>query len=772
MRAAGERFIEGTGASAQREFIRASWQRSAQAGLDPKRAVFHRVGDDELSCRLQRSARLVEIARPQLDWLSAAFSSRAVAACVTDSDGIILSTAGNPSVCRELGMLPGHDWSELRMGTAGVGTALAEGRPVEIVGAEHYLEALRGYTCTGAPLRGGEGRVIGVLNVCAGMHERDAAPVALVSHIVFAIERELADRSTAEAHGVPQAVPEGLRVDETLRHDASAHLHAVLDHTTAFVWSVDLQNRYLHVNRQWQRVFGRSLEAVRGKRMDEVFPAEQVARLCANNAKVIAERVPQQFEETLFADGRLRTYLAVKVPVFDASGEPCGLCGIATEITERKEAERRMRRHAEQLQGLADVAGTISAAQGVRAVLQAVTDAARTLIGAHQAAAGLVPDADWTQCVQALSLSDKYAAWREFDAAPTGAGIYRLVCERNLPMRLTQAELEAHPAWRQFSHVADVHPPLRGWLAVPLVRRDGMSLGLIQLSDKYDDEDFTEDDQAILTQLARMASIAIENATLYETLSERNRRKDQFLAMLAHELRNPLAPIRNAVSIMKLSDLRDEKLRWARDVIDRQLHQLTRLVDDLLDAARISSGQVKLRRARIEIDDFLREAIEVAQLMAARKRQALIVRRPPEPVHVDVDAARMSQVVANLLSNASRFTGEGGTIWLTCEATPERVSISVRDNGPGIEQPLLDCIFEIFVRSGDPMADEGLGIGLWLAKGFVDEHGGTLEAHSEGRGKGAEFIVRLPRPAAAIPESARVPDRSDNATPPAADRPA
>jgi PAS domain S-box-containing protein len=769
---AGGRFSEGTGAGARRECICASWERSAQAGLDSRHAVFHRVSDDELRRRLQSNAHLIDTAHPQLDGLSATFSDHRHVACVTDADGIILYATGDPLLCRELGMSPGNDWSESRMGTAGVGLSMAEGRPVEVVGADHYLEFLHAYICTAAPVRDDEGRVIGALNITGGMNDGETTPISLVSHIAFVIERELAYRHTIEAHEPDQAVAVQSQMEEAHRRDVNAHLRDMVDHTTAFVWSVDLQNRYLHVNRQWQRVFGHSLEEIRGKRMDEVFAADQVARLCANNAKVIAERVPHQFEEMLFAEGRLRTYLTVKVPIFDAAGEPCGVCGIATEITGRKDAERRMRRHAEQLQGLADVAGTVLAAQGVRAVLQAVTEAARTLIGAHQAAAGLAPEAGRMQGIQALSMSDKYAAWHKFDAKPTGEGIYRLVCERNLPMRMTQAQLQAHPAWRHFSHVEAEHPPLRGWLAAPMMRRDGTSLGLIQLSDKYDSGDFTEDDQAILTQLARMASIAIENATLYETLSERNRRKDQFLAMLAHELRNPLAPIRNAVSIMKLADLQDEKLRWVRDVVDRQLRQLTRLVDDLLDAARISSGQVKLRRARIEVDEFLREAIEVAQLMTARKRQALIVRRPSEPVYVDADAARMSQVVANLLSNASRFTGEGGTIWLTCEATAEHLSIAVRDNGPGIEESLLGSIFEIFVRSGDPMADEGLGIGLWLAKGFVDEHGGTLEAHSEGRGKGAEFIMRLPRVPAPTSGSARVPERSDNATGPAADRPA
>src|SRR5258708_1250194 len=185
----------------------------------------------------------------------------------------------------------------------------------------------------------------------------------------------------------------------------------------------------------------------------------------------------------------------------------------------------------------------------------------------------------WAQAVNFISLSDKYAEWRDSDAEPEGRGMYSLVCRTNKPMRLTQAELEAHPEWRASNHEAGDYPPLRGWMAAPFAGPHARNLGLIQVSDKVDGSDFTADDEAILVQLAYIASVAIENALLYDSLRETDRRKDEFLAVLAHELRNPLAPIRNALQIMRLAANNGPLMEEARTMIERQVMQLVRLVD-------------------------------------------------------------------------------------------------------------------------------------------------------------------------------------------------
>jgi PAS domain S-box-containing protein len=240
-----------------------------------------------------------------------------------------------------------------------------------------------------------------------------------------------------------------------------------------------------------------------------------------------------------------------------------GFVKVCRDLSERKHAEKQVaglrEREKQQTVRLVQVAAaslTIHSALSVDSVLRVITDEARRIIDAHQSVSGMTVNEQWAQAINAISLSDKYAPWRTYDAKPDGSGIYAVVCATNKPMRLTQAELEAHPAWRPFGKEVANHPPLRGWLAAPFVGRDGRNLGLIQVSDKVDGSDFTAEDEAILLQLAYIASVAIENARLYDNLREADRRKDEFLATLAHELRNPLAPIRNALQIMRLAGQR------------------------------------------------------------------------------------------------------------------------------------------------------------------------------------------------------------------------
>ena len=174
-------------------------------------------------------------------------------------------------------------------------------------------------------------------------------------------------------------------------------------------------------------------------------------------------------------------------------------------------APQERARHAARLQMLSEASLVINSAHSVGEVLQAVTEKARAIVGAHQSVTSIVVDGTWARAINAISLSDKYAAWRTYDEQPDGSGIYRLICEMNRPLRMTQAEMEAHPAWRGFGKAAGKHPPMRGWLAAPLTGRHGRNVGLIQLSDKYEG-DFTEEDEGILVQLAQMASVAVENA--------------------------------------------------------------------------------------------------------------------------------------------------------------------------------------------------------------------------------------------------------------------
>lgn len=228
-------------------------------------------------------------------------------------------------------------------------------------------------------------------------------------------------------------------------------------------------------------------------------------------------------------------------------------------------------------------------------------------------------------------------------------------------------------------------------------------------------------------------------------LQDADWRKDEFLAMLAHELRNPLAPIFNAVQLLQ-RDGSDEQLAWCLAVIERQTLHLTRLVDDLLDISRITRGVIELRMAPLDLADVLARAIETSRPLIEARQHRLHVRFPRGPVGVAGDLVRLTQVVSNLLANAAKFTDEGGEIWLSVEAEAEAVAIRVRDSGRGIDQNKLSQLFELFFQVDRTItrAEGGLGIGLSLVKHLVDLHGGKVEVQSQGLGTGSEFCVRLP----------------------------
>ncbi|MGZ8244779.1 sensor histidine kinase [Methylomagnum sp.] len=238
-----------------------------------------------------------------------------------------------------------------------------------------------------------------------------------------------------------------------------------------------------------------------------------------------------------------------------------------------------------------------------------------------------------------------------------------------------------------------------------------------------------------------------------QALREADRRKDEFLALLGHELRNPLAPIRNAVQIMKRTNLDAARIAWCRDVIDRQAEHLARLVNDLLDVSRISRGKIELRREPLALADIVQRAVETSRPLIDARGHELTVRLPPEPVRVEGDRVRLAQVVSNLLNNAAKYTDKGGRIMLVVEPSHEDVLIRVRDNGRGIDPAALSCLFELFYQVDRTLdrAEGGLGIGLSLVRSLVAMHGGAIWAVSEGRGRGSEFLVRLPRLADSSP---------------------
>ena len=229
-------------------------------------------------------------------------------------------------------------------------------------------------------------------------------------------------------------------------------------------------------------------------------------------------------------------------------------------------------------------------------------------------------------------------------------------------------------------------------------------------------------------------------------LADANRKKDEFLAILAHELRNPLAPIRNGLQIMRLAGDKDETAHRVRTVMERQVSQLVRLVDDLMDLSRINQGRIELRKERVQLAKVLNDAVETSRPIITEMGHELSVTVPERPVVVDADPVRLAQVFSNLLNNAAKYSDTGGHIWLTAEWQGCDAMVSVRDSGIGIPADQLDRIFDMFTQIDQSLekARGGLGIGLDIVKRLVGMHGGRVEAKSKGPGLGAEFVVRLP----------------------------
>jgi PAS domain S-box-containing protein len=441
-------------------------------------------------------------------------------------------------------------------------------------------------------------------------------------------------------------------------------------------------------------------------------------------------------------DGVYRWFLLRAIPLKDEMGHVVVWTGSAADIDERKRTEDSLRLLAESSE-----------------VLGELTDLEGTLTRvAHLA----VP---------------RFADWSEVSMKEAHGGIRRIVVHHDDPGKVMFAEelcrrfppIDTEGSRRVintgealwFPEVTDeilarsAHGPehlnmiralgLRSYISVPM-RAKSRILGALSFATAESGRCYDELDLNAAKELAHRAAVAIENAELMHALKEADRRKDEFLAVLAHELRNPLAPVRNAIEILRATHSSTPQLQWTHDVIDRQVRQMTRLVDDLLDVSRITTGKIELRIERIELASAVRIALEASRPLVERGQHLLTVRIPPEAIWLDADLARIAQVLSNLLNNAAKYTRPGGHIWLTARQRDGDVEVRVCDNGMGIPPPMLRNVFEMFTQVGGTSdhAQGGLGIGLTLVKRLVELHGGSVEARSEGVNKGSEFVVKLP----------------------------
>lgn len=419
----------------------------------------------------------------------------------------------------------------------------------------------------------------------------------------------------------------------------------------------------------------------------------------------------------------------------------------------RKQAIQHEREHAESLQKLTQASLVILSTNSLEERLLLITDQARAVIGAHQAITTRTVTGQEQQDINAVSLSEKYAHWRDYDTQPDGSGIYSVVCETNRPMRLTQQELEQHPAWRNFGKEAAHHPPMRGWLAVPLIGRSGQNLGVIQLSDKYAGE-FTAADEAILVQFAQMASVAIENAELYLSAQAAIRGRDEMLSIVTHDLKNPVSTIKGYAQllkrqVMKGSALDREQLVGGLTKIDATSTKMVTLINELLNLTRLQMGlPIELDREPTNLVELARRT--TAEYQQTTEKHTLRVETPEQEIIGEWDTTQLERVLGNLLSNAIKYSPNGGDVIVNVgveaaeNGNGQVAVLAVHDSGIGIPAADIPHIFEQFRRAGNTTDQfSGTGIGLASAQQIVEQHGGTLTAESA-EGVGSVFTVRLP----------------------------
>ncbi len=448
--------------------------------------------------------------------------------------------------------------------------------------------------------------------------------------------------------------------------------------------------------------------------------------------------------------GIYRWFLARSVPIRDEAGEILRWYGTSTNIDDQKHAEQASR-------FLAEASATLASLIDFESTLQKVARLAVPYFADWCLIDIKEPDGKLRRLavshVDPAKIEWVHEVHRRFPPDPGAAsGLYQVLRTGHSEMVSEITEnLLAGASDEEYRRILR-ELGLKSYLCVPMLLR-GQALGVITFVTAESGRLYGPNDLQLAEDLAHRAAIAVENARLYHELKEAGRRKDEFLAMLAHELRNPLAPIRNALQIMKMPGASPSAIENARQMTERQVKHMVRLVDDLLDVSRIMQGKIELRKEPTELAPLVTRALETVQHILDAQGQKLILSLPPEPLRLEADQTRLTQVIGNLLHNAAKYSQGPSRVWLSAAREGNEIVVRIKDEGVGIRPELLPHIFDLFVQ-GDRSLERsqgGLGIGLTVVRRLVELHGGTISVHSEGVGKGSEFVVRLP----ALPESAQ-----------------
>lgn len=528
------------------------------------------------------------------------------------------------------------------------------------------------------------------------------------------------DGTVAQLLSVSRDVTAARAAEEAIQ-EAQALTQTVIDGSTALIFAKHLDGRYFLTNRAWREFVGLSAEQAAGATDDRVFGPEVAGVIRANDRRALDADQPIVVEESAEFRGRRVVYLSSKFPLRDEAGRVYAVCGVSSDITDLKRAQAALQGRERELQTLADNTPDV--------LTRFDRDLRHVFVNAAVEKATGRPRADFLGKTN-RDLGMPADLCDQWDAALTE--VFDSGQHRSLEFAFDGPAGPRHYAAR----------------LVPEPGPDGRVEFVLGVTHDVTDRRRFE-----------------------QTLADQDKRKDEFLATLAHELRNPLAPIRNGLQILRLAGDLGAAVGKARDMMERQLGHLVNLVDDLLDISRVSQGKITLKRERLAVREAVEAAVEACRPSVDAKGHALALDLPAEPLPVDADRTRLVQVVANLLTNAAKYSDPGGRIAVTARREGDEVVVAVADTGLGIAPHLLPTLWDLFTQVRDTLdkAQGGLGIGLALVKKLVEMHGGTVAAHSDGVGRGSTFTVRLPLAAGGHTAGAPRPASGD---PPPAPRPA
>ena len=629
-----------------------------------------------------------------------------VAIFTKDPEGRYL--LANPEACKALGvpggvegrtdheMLPVEHADAIRAHDLEV---IRNGAPVE---REEWVRDRR-YLATKFPMPGPDGKPSGVCGVCVDITARSKM--------------------------------------ERLLRDSEERFRTLANHAPVGIFRSAPDGDAIFVNDRWCEMAGMSAAEAAGKGWMKTLHPDDLERVREEWALAVAERRSSDSEfRFLHPDGTVRWIQGSALPLKDDDGNSTGYIGSCADITGRKRSEQLLERQAKRLRLLWEAAGVILTADDPDVMLQRVFGTISDLLGVDTFFNFVVDETgdglELYSCRGVTEVQRERVSRIGFGEAVCGT----VARERRAHLASFIQDSD-HPKCGFLKEVG-----LRAYACNPLVAGDDL-VGTLSFGSRTRDQ-FEADEIEFMETISHYVTGAYVRLKLVENLRAGDRKKDEFLATLAHELRNPLAPIRTGLEVMRMSAGNPEVAERVRGTMERQLDQMVRLVNDLLDVSRITRGKLQLRKVRTRVDDIVRSATEASRPLIDESGHVLEVTLPEEPVLLDADPHRLAQVISNLLNNAARYTPRGGVISLEIRIRGELLEGVVRDNGIGIPPEMTGRIFEMFEQVGSASSGTGggLGIGLTLVRSLVGMHGGKVRAESAGVGQGSSFWFELPVP--------------------------